>query len=33
MRIENYVFPESSFLSLEKDAALIINKMLKNKRL
>ena len=33
MKIENYVFPESSFLSLEKDAALIINKMLKNKRL
>ena len=33
MKIENYVFPKSSFLSLEKDAALIINKMLKNQRL
>lgn len=33
MKIENYVFPKSSFLSLEKDAALIIKKILKNKRL
>jgi len=33
MKIENYVFPKSSFLSLEKDAALIINKILKNTRL
>ena len=33
MKIENYVFPKSSFLSLEKDAALIINKCLRNERL
>ena len=33
MKIEHYVFPKSSFLSLEKDAALIINKFLKNERL
>ena len=33
MRIENYQFPESSFLSLEKDTKLIISKMMKNQKL
>ena len=33
MRIENYQFPESSFLSLEKDYKIIISKILKNQRL
>ena len=33
MRIENYQFPESSFLSLEKDFNLIISKIMKNQRL
>lgn len=33
MKIENYTFPESSFLSLEKDTSLIVSKMLKNERL
>lgn len=33
MRIENYEFPRSSFLSVEKDMEIITNKMLKNERL
>lgn len=33
MRIVNYEFPHSSFLSVEKDLELITNKMLKNERL
>lgn len=33
MKFENYQFPKSSFLSLEKDTNLIINQMLKNERL
>jgi hypothetical protein len=33
MRIVNYEFPHSSFLSVEKDMELITNKMLKNERL
>lgn len=33
MKIENYQFPKSSFLSLEKDTELIITQMLKNERL
>lgn len=33
MKVENYQFPKSSFLSLEKDYALIIEKMLANERL
>lgn len=33
MRIENYQFPESSFLSLEKDFKLIISKIMKNQNL
>ena len=33
MRIENYEFPHSSFLSVEKDMEIITNKMLKNERL
>lgn len=33
MKIENYHFPKSSFLSIEKDYALIIDKILKNERL
>ena len=33
MRIENYQFPKSSFLSIEKDTAIIVTKMLKNENL
>ena len=33
MKIKGYEFPKSSFLSLEKDAALIIKEMLGNDRL
>lgn len=33
MRIVNYEFPHSSFLSVEKDMEIIINKILKNERL
>jgi len=33
MKIENYQFPKSSFLSVEKDLNLIISMMLKNDRL
>lgn len=33
MKIENYKFPESSFLSLEKDTGLIVQKMLQNENL
>lgn len=33
MKIDNYQFPQSSFLSLEKDYSLIIDKIIKNKRL
>ena len=33
MRIVNYEFPHSSFLSIEKDMELITNKILKNERL
>ena len=33
MRIENYQFPKSSFLSLEKDLGIIINEINKNERL
>ena len=33
MRIENYQFPKSSFLSINKDLDLIIKRMLKNDRL
>lgn len=33
MKIENYQFPRSSFLSAEKDFALIVQQMLSNKRL
>lgn len=33
MKIENYLFPKSSFLSIEKDYAIIIDKILKNERL
>ena len=33
MRIVNYEFPHSSFLSVEKDMEIITNKMLKNERL
>ena len=32
MRINNYQFPKSSFLSLEKDLNIIIGEMMKNKR-
>lgn len=33
MKIENYQFPKSSFLSIEKDLNIITNMMLKNERL
>jgi hypothetical protein len=33
MKIENYQFPKSSFLSIEKDLSIITNMMLKNDRL
>lgn len=33
MRIENYQFPKSSFLSINKDLDIIINRILKNQRL
>lgn len=33
MKIESYNFPQSSFLSLEKDMNLIVNMMMKNNRL
>ena len=33
MKIENYQFPKSSFLSIEKDYAIIIDRMMKNDRL
>lgn len=33
MQIENYQFPKSSFLSIEKDTALIVKQILKNDRL
>lgn len=33
MRIENYEFPKSSFLSIQKDLEIITSKMMKNTRL
>lgn len=33
MKIESYTFPKSSFLSIEKDFSLIVNKMIQNERL
>ena len=33
MRIENYIFPKSSFLSIDKDIDIITNRILKNDRL
>jgi hypothetical protein len=33
MKIVNYEFPHSSFLSIEKDMEIITNKILKNERL
>ena len=33
MKVENYQFPKSSFLSIEKDMNIIINKMFENDRL
>jgi hypothetical protein len=33
MKIENYQFPKSSFLSMDKDFGIIFNWMLKNNRL
>ena len=33
MKITNYVFPKSSFLSMEKDLEIITNRFLKNDRL
>jgi len=33
MKIENYSFPESSFLSVEKDMGILVNYFLKNERL
>lgn len=33
MKIENYVYPKSSFLSIDKDIDIITNRILKNDRL
>lgn len=33
MKVENYSYPKSSFLSVEKDLELIVNKICENKRL
>lgn len=33
MKIENYIQPKSSFLSVEKDLSIIIDRIIKNKRL
>ena len=33
MKVENYQFPKSSFLSIEKDCSIIVNQMLKDDRL
>jgi hypothetical protein len=33
MRINNYIFPKSSFLSIEKDLNILTNEMFKNTRL
>jgi len=33
MKIENYQFPKSSFLSMDKDCGIIFNWMTKNERL
>lgn len=33
MKIQNYIFPKSSFLSLEKDSAIIVSKILENQKL
>lgn len=33
MKVENYTFPKSSFLSIDKDFSLIVDKILSNNRL
>jgi hypothetical protein len=33
MKINTYTFPESSFLSLEKDMGIIVDMIMKNNRL
>ena len=33
MKITNYEYPKSSFLAVEKDLGLIVDKLLKNERL
>lgn len=33
MKIENYKFPKSSFLAMEKDSAIIVSKILRNENL
>jgi hypothetical protein len=33
MKIENYIFPKSSFLSIEKDIDIIASKILSNERI
>jgi hypothetical protein len=33
MKIETYKYPESAFLSIDKDLSLIVNMMLKNENL
>jgi hypothetical protein len=33
MKIENYNFPKSSFLSVEKDFEIIVDRICQNKRL
>ena len=33
MKIQNYIYPKSSFLSAEKDMNIIVDRMMKNDRL
>ena len=33
MKIEKYIYPKSSFLSVEKDLSIIVDRIMKNKRL
>lgn len=33
MKIDNYTYPKSSFLSVEKDLSIIVDRIMKNKRL
>jgi len=33
MRVENYKVPKSSFLAVEKDLSMIVDRIMKNERL